>query len=69
MSNHVYKLIELVGSSTQSTDGAINNAIERGSKTLRQMDWFEVIDTRGHLVNGKVAHFQVTLKIGIRLDD
>ena len=69
MSNHVYKLIELVGSSTQSTDDAINNAIERGSKTLRQMDWFEVIDTRGHLVNGKVAHFQVTLKIGIRLDD
>ena len=69
MSNHIYKLIELVGSSTQSTDDAINNAIERASKTLRQMDWFEVIDTRGHLVNGKVAHFQVTLKVGIRLDD
>ncbi|TDI47697.1 MAG: hypothetical protein E2P01_06480 [Acidobacteria bacterium] len=69
MSNHIYKLIELVGSSTQSTDDAINNAIERASKTLRQMDWFEVIDTRGQLVNGKVAHFQVTLKVGIRLDD
>ncbi len=69
MSNHIYKLIELVGSSTQSTDDAINNALERASKTLRQMDWFEVIDTRGQLVNGKVAHFQVTLKVGIRLDD
>ena len=69
MSNHTYKLIELVGSSTQGTDDAINNAIERASKTLKHMDWFEVIDTRGHLVNGKVAHFQVTLKIGIRLDD
>lgn len=69
MSDHTYKLIELVGSSTQSTDDAINNAIERASKTLRQMDWFEVIDTRGQLVNGKVAHFQVTLKVGIRLDD
>ncbi len=69
MSNHTYKLIELVGSSTQGTDDAINNAIERASKTLKHMDWFEVIDTRGHLVDGKVAHFQVTLKVGIRLDD
>ena len=69
MSNHTYKLIELVGSSTQSTDGAINNAIERASKTLRHMDWFEVIDTRGHLKDGKVAHFQVTLKVGMRLAD
>ncbi len=69
MSNHTYKLIELVGSSTQGTDDAINNAIERASKTLRHMDWFEVIDTRGHLADGKVAHFQVTLKVGMRLDD
>ncbi len=69
MSDHTYKLIELVGSSTQSTDDAINSAIERASKTLRQMDWFEVINMRGHLVDGKVAHFQVTLKVGIRLDD
>ncbi len=69
MSNHTYKLIELVGSSTQGTDDAINNAIERASKTLRHMDWFEVIDTRGHLVDGKVAHFQVTLKVGMRLAD
>jgi flavin-binding protein dodecin len=69
MSNHTYKLIELVGSSTSGTDDAINNAIERASKTLHNMDWFEVIETRGHLANGKVAHFQVKLKVGIRLDD
>jgi hypothetical protein len=69
MSNHTYKLIELVGSSTSSTDDAINNAIERAAKTLHNMDWFEVTETRGHLVDGKVAHFQVKLKVGIRLDD
>ncbi|MDT8382853.1 MAG: dodecin family protein [Gammaproteobacteria bacterium] len=69
MSNHTYKLIELVGSSTTSTDDAIHNAIERASKTLRNMDWFEVTKTRGHLQDGMVGHFQVTLKVGIRLDD
>lgn len=69
MADHIYKLIELVGSSTTSTDDAINNAIERASKTLRNMDWFEVVETRGHLQNGKVAHYQVKLKIGIRLED
>ncbi|MFN2127199.1 MAG: dodecin [Anaerolineales bacterium] len=69
MSDHTYKLIELVGSSKTGTDDAINNAIERASKTLRNMDWFEVTETRGHLQDGKVAHFQVTLKVGIRLDD
>lgn len=69
MSNHTYKLIELVGSSTTSTDAAIHNAIERASKTLRNMDWFEVMETRGHIQDGMVSHFQVKLKIGIRLDD
>lgn len=69
MSDHIYKMIELVGSSKTSTDDAINNAIERASKTLRNMDWFEVTETRGHLQDGKVAHFQVTLKVGIRLED
>ena len=69
MSSHTYKLIELVGSSTNSTDEAIHNAIARASKTLRHMDWFEVVETRGHLADGKVAHFQVKLKVGIRLDD
>ncbi|MCF6257198.1 MAG: dodecin family protein [Gammaproteobacteria bacterium] len=69
MSNHTYKLIELVGSSPKSSDDAIHNAIERAAKTLRNMDWFEVTETRGHLQNGKIAHFQVKLKVGIRLDD
>ena len=69
MSGHVYKMIELVGSSTKSTNDAIHNAIARADKTLRNMDWFEVLETRGQLADGKVAHFQVTLKVGIRLDD
>ncbi len=69
MSDHTYKIIELAGSSTKSSDGAINNAIERANKTLRNMDWFEVVETRGHLQDGKVAHFQVKIKVGIRLDD
>ncbi|HKW82243.1 MAG TPA: dodecin [Burkholderiaceae bacterium] len=68
MSNHVYKLVELVGSSTGSTDDAIRNAIETAAKTLRHIDWFEVIETRGHVADGKVAHFQVTLKVGFRLE-
>ena len=68
MSNHVYKLVELVGSSTASTDDAIRNAIETAAKTLRHIDWFEVIETRGHVADGKVAHFQVTLKVGFRLE-
>lgn len=69
MADHIYKMIELVGSSTTSTDDAINNAIQRASKTLRNMDWFEVMESRGHLQDGKVAHYQVKLKVGIRLDD
>ncbi len=69
MSDHTYKIIELVGSSAKSSDEAINNAIERANKTLRNMDWFEVVETRGHLQDGKVAHFQVKIKVGIRLDD
>ena len=68
MSDHVYKLVELVGSSATSTDDAIRNAIETAAKTLRQIDWFEVIQTRGHVADGKVAHFQVTLKLGFRLE-
>ena len=68
MSDHVYKLVELVGSSATSTDDAIRNAIETAAKTLRQIDWFEVIQTRGHVADGKVAHVQVTLKLGFRLE-
>jgi hypothetical protein len=68
MSEHVYKLLELVGSSTASTDDAIRNAIEMASKTVRHIDWFEVVETRGHVADGKVAHYQVTLKVGFRLE-
>ena len=67
MSNHVYKLIELVGSSTSGTDDAIRNAIETATRTLRHIDWFEVVQTRGHVVDGRVGHYQVTLKVGFRL--
>jgi flavin-binding protein dodecin len=68
MSDHVYKLVELVGSSPSSTDDAIRNAIETAAKTLRHIDWFQVTETRGHVADGKVAHFQVTLKVGFRLE-
>jgi flavin-binding protein dodecin len=65
--NHTYKMIEIVGSSPQSSDAAISNALAECSKTLHHLDWFEVVSTRGHIVDGKVAHFQVTLKIGMRI--
>ncbi|MEK7304115.1 MAG: dodecin [Pseudomonadota bacterium] len=68
MSDHVYKVVEIVGSSSKGTDDAIQNAIGRASKTLKNLDWFEVVETRGHLANGKIGHYQVTLKIGFRLD-
>jgi flavin-binding protein dodecin len=68
MSDHVYKLVELVGSSTVSSDEAIRKALETAAKTLRHIDWFEVLETRGHVADGKVAHFQVTLKVGFRLE-
>ena len=68
MTNHVYKVIEIVGSSETSIEEAINVAIEQASKSIRHMDWFEVIQARGHIVDGKVGHFQVTLKIGFTLE-
>lgn len=68
MSDHVYKLIEIVGSSTKSTDEAIEKAIAKASESLHNMDWFEVVETRGHIVEGKIAHYQVKLKVGFRLD-
>jgi len=68
MSDHVYKLVDIVGSSSTSSDDAIRNAIATAAKTLRRIDWFEVVETRGHVTDGKVAHFQVTLKIGFRLE-
>ena len=69
MSNHTYKTIEVVGSSPVSTDEAVKNAISHAAKTIRNMRWFQVVETRGHIENGAVAHWQVSLKIGFTLDD
>lgn len=69
MANHVYKLVELVGSSPNGIDEAIRNAIATAAKTVRHIDWFEVVETRGQVADGKVAHFQVTLKAGFRLEN
>ena len=69
MEDHIYKVIELVGSSEVSTDDAIKVAIARASKTLKHLRWFEVIQTRGHIENDSLAHFQVTLKVGFSLDE
>lgn len=69
MSDHVYKKIEIVGSSTTSSDDAIRNALARASKSVHNMNWFEVAETRGHIVDGEVGHWQVTLKIGFTLDE
>jgi flavin-binding protein dodecin len=68
MPNHTYKIIELVGSSTVGTDDAIKSAITKASLTLKNLGWFEVIETRGHIENGKIAHFQVTIKVGFRIE-
>lgn len=68
MSDHVYKKIELVGSSPSSIEDAVNNAIQKAARTVRNMRWFEVAETRGHIVDGKVDHWQVTIKIGFTLD-
>ncbi len=69
MSDHIYKKVELTGSSPNSIEEAIENAVARANKTLKNLRWFEVVDTRGHLEDGKVAHYQVTIKIGFTLDD
>ena len=69
MAHHVYKLIELTGSSPNSLEEAIETAIARAAKTVRHMRWFEVVSTRGQIEDGKVAHWQVTLKVGFTLED
>jgi dodecin len=67
--NHVYGLSEIVGTSSQGVDDAIRVAVERASRTLRGLDWFEVSDIRGHLAEGQIEHFQVTRKVGFRMED
>jgi flavin-binding protein dodecin len=69
MPDHVYRIIQVAGSSEKSIEDAIQTAVGRASRTLRQVGWFEVVETRGHVEDGKVAHYQVTLKVGFTLDD
>lgn len=69
MSDHVYKHIELTGSSTSSIEEAVSNALARASKTVKNMRWFQVIDTRGHIEEGAVAHWQVTIKVGFTISE
>ncbi len=69
MNGHVYGLSEIVGTSAQGVDDAIRVGIQRAARTVRGLDWFEVTDIRGHLADGEIEHFQVTLKIGFRMED
>jgi dodecin len=69
MSEHVYKSVEITGTSPTGLNEAIDGAIAKASETLRNLDWFEVVNVRGHIEEGRVAHYQVTLKIGFRLDE
>ncbi|MFG2693522.1 dodecin [Kitasatospora sp. NPDC048407] len=69
MSDHTYRVTEIVGSSHEGVDAAICNGIARAGRTLRHLDWFEVVQVRGHIEDGAVKHFQVGLKVGFRLDD
>ena len=68
MSNHIYKKIELVGSSPDSIEDAVHNAISKASKSLRNLRWFEVLETRGQIEEDKIGHWQVTIKVGFTLD-
>lgn len=69
MSDHVYKIVELAGSSTESIEKAIETALERAGRTVRNLRWFEVLQTRGHVKDGKVAQYQVILKAGFTVSD
>jgi flavin-binding protein dodecin len=69
LSNHTYSISEIVGTSTQGVDDAVRNGIAKASQTLRNLDWFEVKEIRGHLEDGQVADWQVTIKLGFRLED
>lgn len=69
MSEHTYRVTEIVGSSHEGLEDAIRNAVKRASATLHKLDWFEVTEIRGHLKDGEVAHFQVGLKVGFQIDE
>ena len=68
MSDHIYKTIELVGSSSKGVEDAVQKAVTKASESLRNLRWFEVLETRGHIEGGRVAHWQVTLKLGFTLE-
>lgn len=68
MSDHVYKVIEIAGSSAESSDAAVKRAIEQAAQSVRNLRWFEIVEVRGHIEDQKIAHWQVTLKIGFRVD-
>ena len=69
MSDHVYSITEIVGTSSDGIDAAIRNGVSRASRTLRNLDWFEVSEIRGYIGDGGIDHFQVRLKVGFRLDE
>jgi flavin-binding protein dodecin len=69
MTNHTYRVIEIVGSSPDGIDAAIRNGVSRAAQTMRGLDWFEVQSVRGHIADGAIGHFQVTLKVGFRLEE
>lgn len=69
MPDHVYKTIELVGSSPNSIEEAVQNALKRAAKTIQHLRWFQITETRGHIEDGKIGHWQVTLKVGFRLEE
>ncbi|GAB2822194.1 dodecin [Streptomyces sp. NPDC005774] len=69
MSNHTYRVTEIVGTSPDSVEQAVRNGVERASQTLRNLDWFEVTQVRGQIEEGRIAHWQVGLKVGFRLDE
>jgi flavin-binding protein dodecin len=69
MSDHTYRVTEIVGTSPEGVDAAVRNGIRRASRTLRGLDWFEITQVRGHIVDGEIEHYQVGLKVGFRLED
>ena len=69
MADHTYRVTEIVGTSSSSVDDAIRSGVTRAAKTLRNLDWFEATEIRGHIVDGQIGHYQITMKVGFRLDE